>query len=62
MGKQKLYYFVENDFSFIENDSTKENELNENNNIEINKSCYFKEFSSDLDIEKNSSSIKAKLI
>lgn len=62
MGKQKLYYFVENDFSFIENDSTKENELDENNNIEINKSYYFKEFSSDLDIEKNSSSIKAKLI
>ena len=51
--KQKLDCFVKNDFNFLENDSIKEDELNENNNIEINKSCHFKEFSSDIDIEEN---------
>ncbi len=54
-GKQKLDCFVENDFNFIENDSIKEDEKDENNNIEINKSCYFKEFSSDIDLEENTS-------
>ena len=40
------------DFRFIENDSTKEDELNKNNNIKINASSGIEEGNSDIDIEE----------